>query len=67
MPASLALGLLLAFLCGHLLAWVYMLTHSGLSYSRAFVSALPLMTVLVALVMLVLSNNLVTVVGLMLR
>ncbi len=59
------LGLLLAFLCGQLLAWVYMLTHSGLSYSRAFVSALPLLTVLVALVMMVLSNNLVTVFGLM--
>jgi len=59
------LGLLLAFLCGHLMAWVYMLTHSGLSYSRSFVSALPLLSVIVALVMLVLSNNLVTAFGLM--
>jgi hypothetical protein len=38
-PAML-LGLLLAFAGGHAIAWVYMLTHSGLSYSRAFVNSL---------------------------
>lgn len=59
------LGLLLAFLCGHTLAWVYMLTHSGLSYSRSFVNALIIIPTIVALVMLVLSNNLVTAFGLM--
>ena len=34
------LGLMLAFLCGHVVAWVYMVCHSGLSYSRSFVNAL---------------------------
>lgn len=63
-PAML-LGLLLAFAGGHLVAWVYMLTHSGLSYSRAFVSSLVVIPTVVAIVMNVLSNNLVTAFGLM--
>jgi hypothetical protein len=62
---ALALGLLLAFAMGHILAWVYMLTHSGLSYSRSFVNALVLMPTIVSLVMNVLSNNLITAFGMM--
>ena len=63
-PATL-LGLLLSFACGQIIAWVYMLTHSGLSYSRSFVNALIVMPVIVSLVMMVLSNNLVTAFGMM--
>src|SRR5258706_10304168 len=59
------LGLLLAFLFGQTVAWVYMLTHAGLSYSRSFVNSLVVMPVLVSLVMQVLNNNLVTAFGLM--
>lgn len=59
------LGLLLAFLGGHILAWIYMLTHTGLSYSRNFVGALVVIPVLTASVMMVLSNNLVTAFGMM--
>src|SRR5438094_489717 len=59
------LGLLLAFLGGQLIAWVYILTHSGLSYSRTFVMSLLIMPIIVAMVMFVLSNNLVTAFGLM--
>lgn len=62
---ALVLGLLLALAGGHVLAWVYMITHSGLSYSRSFVKSLIVMPVAVALVMHVLSNNLVTAFGLM--
>lgn len=62
---AMLLGLLLAFLAGQLLAWIYMLTHTGLSYSRSFVNSLIIIPVIVALVMLVLSNNLVTAFGLM--
>jgi uncharacterized protein DUF4956 len=68
MPANwpaVLLGLLLAFGCGHILAWVYMFTHSGLSYSRSFVNALIIMPTIVALVMMVLQNNLVTAFGMM--
>lgn len=61
----LLLSLLLAFLGGQTLAWIYMLTHGGLSYSRSFVSSLVIIPVLVAAVMMVLANNLVTAFGMM--
>lgn len=57
---TLLLGLLLAFMCGQIMAWIYMFTHSGLSYSRNFVSSLIVIPITVALVMMVLDNNLVT-------
>ena len=63
--AAMLLGLLLAFLGGHAIAWVYMVTHTGLSYSKSFVNALVLMPTIVALVMLVLANSLVSAFGLM--
>ena len=62
---ALILGLLLAFAGGHVLAWIYMTTHSGLSYSRSFVKSLIVMPVAVALVMHVLANNLITAFGMM--
>jgi len=62
---TMLLSLLIAFLAGQTLAWVYMLAHSGLSYSRSFVNSLVIIPVIVSLVMLVLSNNLVTAFGLM--
>ncbi len=62
---ALLMALLLAFLCGQLLAWVYMYTHSGLSYSRTYVASLILIPITVALVMMVLDNNLVTAFSLM--
>ena len=51
---AMVLGLLIAFGAGQVIAWVYMLTHSGLSYSRSFVNSLivmpPIVTLLVALI-----------------
>ncbi|MBI4625555.1 MAG: DUF4956 domain-containing protein [Verrucomicrobia bacterium] len=61
---ALLLALLLAFLFGQIFAWVYVITHSGVSYSRSFVVSLIVLPVLVALVLLVMSNNLVTAFGL---
>jgi hypothetical protein len=62
---ALCLSLLLAFICGHSIAWAYMFTHTGLSYSRSYVNTLILIPVIVAMVMLVLANNLVIAFGLM--
>lgn len=59
-----ALTLLLAFLSGQLLAWVYVFTHSGISYSRSFVVSLIMLPVLVSLVLTVMSNNIFTAFGL---
>lgn len=57
---TLLLALLLAFMCGQAIAWVYMFTHSGLSYSKNFVNSLIILPITVATVMTVLDNNLVT-------
>jgi hypothetical protein len=62
---GLILGLLLAFAGGHVLAAVYMITHSGLSYSRSFVRSLVAMPIVVSLVMHVLANNIITAFGMM--
>lgn len=63
--SGMLLGLMLAFLCGHVIAWVYMLCHSGLSYSRSFVNALVVLCLIVAVVMIVMANNLLVAFGLM--
>lgn len=62
---AMLLGLLLSLACGHVVSWVYMLTHVSLSYSRSFVNALLLMPPIVCLVMVVLANNLITAFGMM--
>ncbi len=63
--AIMAMGLLLAFVCGHAVAWAYMFTHTGLSYSRSYVNTLIFMPVMVTLVMMILANNLILAFGLM--
>ena len=64
-PQTIILSLLLAFVLGQVLAWVYYLTHSGLSYSRSYVQSLILITVVVSMVMTVIGNNIITAFGLM--
>ena len=59
------LSLVLAFVLGQVLAWVYYLTHSGLSYSRSYVQSLILITVVISMVMTVIGNNIITALGLM--
>lgn len=64
-PEAVLLSLLLAFVLGQVLAWIYYFTHSGLSYSRSFVQSLILITVVVAMVMAVIGTSIITAVGLM--
>jgi len=64
-PQNILLSLLLAFVLGQVLAWVYYFTHSGLSYSKTFVQSLVLITVVVAIIMAVIGNNIITAFGLM--
>lgn len=59
------LSLLLAFLTGQAIAWTYMVTHWGLSYSRTFVNALVFIPIITSAVMMVLSNNLIVAFGMM--
>lgn len=60
---TVALILLLSFCLGNVVGWVYMWTHSGLSYSRMFVSSLVVLPVVVALVMTLLSTNIAIAFG----
>ncbi len=62
---SVLLSLLVAFIMGQLLAWVYYGTHTGLSYSRSFVQSLILIAVVVSQIMAVIGNSLITAFGLM--
>ena len=64
-PEAVLLSLLLAFVLGQFLAWIYYFTHSGLSYSRSFVQSLILITVVVSMVMAVIGTSIITAVGLM--
>jgi uncharacterized membrane protein YhiD involved in acid resistance len=59
------ISLLLAFVLGQLLAWIYFYTHSGLSYSKSFVQSLILMTVIISMVMSTIAGSFITAVGLM--
>jgi len=59
------LSLLLAFVLGQLLAWLYYFTHNGLSYSRSFVQSLILITVIVSMVMSTIAGSFIVAVGLM--
>lgn len=60
---TVSLILLLSFCLGNVVGWVYMWTHSGLSYSRMFVSSLVVLPVVVALVMTLLSTNIAIAFG----
>jgi hypothetical protein len=59
------LALLVSFCIGHVVAWVYVWTHEGLSYSRMFAGSLLAMPVIVALVMLLMAGNLIIAFGLL--
>lgn len=61
---AVVLYLTTAFLLGQLIAWVYVWTHSGLSYSRSQAQSLVLLSVIVTLVMLAIGNNLARAFGL---
>jgi len=62
---SIVLALLLSFVLGQAIAWIYARSHSGLSYSKSFTQSLVMMTIVVSLVMFVIGNSLVTAFGLL--
>ena len=57
------LVMLVAFCIGHLIAWTYMWTHTGLSYSQMFTSSLLVQPVIVSLVMLLMAGNILVAIG----
>jgi hypothetical protein len=63
-PETALLVICLAFCIGHVIAWTYMFTHSGLSYSQMFAASLVVLPVLVSLTMLLMVNNVSIALGL---
>jgi hypothetical protein len=59
------LAMLLAFCIGHVIGWVYMITHIGLSYSQMFVASLVVIPAIVALVMALMAGDVVVAFGLL--
>lgn len=57
------LVLVVAFIIGHIVAWTYMLTHSGMSYSQSFTSSLLVQPVIVSLIMMLMSGNFLVALG----
>ncbi len=59
-----AAGLVLAYVLSQVAAWLYIYTHTGLSYSRAFVQSIILLTVILSTGMMVIGNNIAIAFGL---
>ena len=64
-PETALLVMLLAFCLGHVIGWVYMTTHIGLSYSQMFVASLAVIPAIVALVMALMAGDIIIAVGLL--
>ncbi len=64
-PQTVLLAMLLAFCLGHVAGWVYMWTHTSLSYSRVFVASLVGIPVIVSLLMLLMAGNIFIAFGLL--
>jgi hypothetical protein len=57
--------LIFSFCVGQCVAWIYMATHRGLSYSRSFAASLVIMPVLVSLMMVLMAGSLMVAFGLL--
>lgn len=64
-PGTAVFILVLAFVIGQFIGWIYMLTHRGLSYSQTFVASLVVIPVIVAMMMLLMSGSIAFAFGLL--
>jgi len=62
---ALFVSLVSSIVMGQLVAWTYLWTHAGISYSRAFTQSLVLVVLVATMVMFVIGNNIVTAFGLL--
>ena len=63
-PLTLTLDLALAYVLGQFVAWLYIWTHRGLSYSRNMTHSIILLCMIVAAVMLVVGDSIARAFGL---
>jgi hypothetical protein len=64
-PYAVLLAFFLTFTIGHAVAWIYMWTHDGLSYSKSFVASLAVIPVLIALMIMLISTGILVAFGLL--
>ncbi|MCH2131060.1 MAG: DUF4956 domain-containing protein [Pirellulaceae bacterium] len=64
-PMSTALTLLLSFLLGQTIGWIYMWTHDAFTYSKSFVGSLVVLPVIVSVLMILMAGNLAVAFGLL--
>jgi hypothetical protein len=64
-PETVVFIVLLSFVLGHFIGWVYMWTHRGLSYSQTFVGSLVTIPVIVAIMMVLMAGSIVVAFGLL--
>lgn len=64
-PETALLMLLLSFCLGHVVGYIYMWTHTGLSYSRMFVASLVVLPIIVSILMMLMSTNVFIAIGLL--
>jgi uncharacterized membrane protein YhiD involved in acid resistance len=57
-PTDMLINMSVAFLIGLLISYIYKITHKGLSYSQSFMLTIIFVTFIVAMVMMVIGNNL---------
>ena len=57
-PSEILINLVLSFILGVLISLIYKKTHKGLSYSQSFMVTLIFVGVVVAMVMMIIGNNL---------
>lgn len=63
-PITIAADLLLSFVLGTFVAWLYSFTHRGLSYSRNMVHSIVLLSMIITMVMLVVGDSIARAFGL---
>jgi uncharacterized membrane protein YhiD involved in acid resistance len=63
-PLTVVLDLLLSYVLGQFVAWLYIWTHRGLSYSRNLTHSIILLTMIVTAVMLVVGDSIARAFGL---
>lgn len=64
-PMSMIFALLLSFLLGQGIGWIYMWTHDAFTYSKSFVGSLVVLPVIVTVMMILMAGNLAIAFGLL--
>ena len=54
---DIVINIIIAFILGVIISWIYRRTHRGYSYSNSFISTLTILSMVTAFVMMVIGNN----------